>query len=331
MTPERGLRNTSVNSTFSGVSMMRTPIGSLPAPSPSIGTQMPPLLFIFGTVFASTTRTHGVHLIAPKYSAACFISSGVSDFAIRVMRAEFALRGSALFRRSLRKSTSCCMKYETGRPDTLAFSGRPLPFTKWHVAHAVALGSPVRPLATMFGIGGWSSGNQSVVPAIRLRGICLLLPGSVLSVVSVCAGLGGRVSPGASGGGGGAIAYAQSGIWVVVAARRATVTTNGNAARTTRAANLRIKSLHSSQVKGAETIRQKPGSGIWDPGLGPYTVPHENHVSFRSFRASGRRGGGGRGGADRPGGAEELRHRPVAPERAKAGCQPRDQCHREDP
>src|SRR5438309_1708884 len=148
------------------------------------------------------------------------------------MRAEFALRGSALLRRSLRKSISCCMKYATGRPDTLAFSGRPLPLIKWHVAHAVAFGSPVRPFATIFGSGGWSSGNQSVVPAIRLRGICFVLPGRVLSVVSVCAGLGGRVSPGASGGGGGAMAYAQSGIWVVVAARSATVTANGNAART---------------------------------------------------------------------------------------------------
>ncbi len=65
-----GFRSTSVCSAFSGVSMMRTPIGSLPAPSPSIGTQMPLLLFIFGTVLVSTTRTHGVHLMAPKYSAA---------------------------------------------------------------------------------------------------------------------------------------------------------------------------------------------------------------------------------------------------------------------
>src|SRR5437867_10465034 len=140
--------------------MMRTPIGSLPAPSPSIGTQIPPLLFIFGTVLVSTTRTHGVHLIEPKYSAACCISSGVSDFAIRAILAVFAFRGSALLRRSLRKSVSCCRKYDTGRPDTLAFSGRPLPLIKWHVAQAVALGSPARPFTTMFGSGGWSSGNQ---------------------------------------------------------------------------------------------------------------------------------------------------------------------------
>jgi len=108
--PERGLRRTSVCSEFSGVSMTRAPIGSLPAPSPSIGLQMPPLLFIFGTVFVSTTRIQGVHFIDPKYSAACLISSGVSDFAMSAIRAVFALRDSALFRRSCRKSSSCCRK-----------------------------------------------------------------------------------------------------------------------------------------------------------------------------------------------------------------------------
>src|SRR5690349_19600527 len=76
---------------------------------------------------------------------------------------------------------------------------------------------------------------------MRLRGTCFVLPGACFSVVSVCAGLGGRTSPGASGGGGGAMAYAQSGICAVVAARSATVSTNGSAARTIKAANLRIK------------------------------------------------------------------------------------------
>src|SRR4051812_12102818 len=108
--------------------MMRTPIGSLPAPAPSSGTQMPPLLFIFGTVFVSTTRTHGVHLIAPKYSAAWRISSGVNDFAMRTIVFEFALRSSVLLRTALGKSSSWWMKYETGRPETLAFRGGPLPF-----------------------------------------------------------------------------------------------------------------------------------------------------------------------------------------------------------
>ena len=58
---------------------MRVPIGSF-AP-PSTGTQIPPRLTIFGTVLASTTRTHGVHGIAPKYTAASLISSAVIVFA----------------------------------------------------------------------------------------------------------------------------------------------------------------------------------------------------------------------------------------------------------
>ena len=65
----------SVRSGFSGVSMIRTPMGSFSLPSR--GIQMPPRLSIFGTVVVSTTLIHGVHFIAPKYSAAILISSGV--------------------------------------------------------------------------------------------------------------------------------------------------------------------------------------------------------------------------------------------------------------
>src|SRR5207237_4643320 len=112
----------------------------------------------------------------------------------------------------------------------------------------------------MFGIAGWSSGNQSVVPLMRLRGICLVLPGSVLRVVSVCAGLGGLTSPGASGGGGGAMAYAQSGICAVVAACSATERARGNAARMTSAANLRIKTLHN-ELPGLGAANYTPYHG----------------------------------------------------------------------
>ncbi len=87
-----------------------------------IGIQMPPRLSIFGTVLVSTTRTHGVHGIAAKYSAATRISSGVSAFAIVIITFVLALRGSALFRAPLRKSFICWMKYETGSPETPAFS-----------------------------------------------------------------------------------------------------------------------------------------------------------------------------------------------------------------
>src|SRR6185369_10997379 len=95
---------------------------------------------------------------------------------------------------------------------------------------------------------------------IRLRGYCLELPGTVRSVVSLAAGFGGGVVPGGTGGGGGAIAYAQSG-GAVVAARTATVTSRGNAARTTSAANLRIKSLHSNNQLWSGNYRRTEGEG----------------------------------------------------------------------
>ena len=106
--------------------MMRMPIGSFSLPS--TGIQMPPRLTIFGTVPVSTTLIHGVHFIFPKYSAATLISSGVIAFAIAIIAFVFALRGSALLRNPSRKSFICWMKYDTGRPDTPAFSCRPLPF-----------------------------------------------------------------------------------------------------------------------------------------------------------------------------------------------------------
>ncbi len=85
--------------------MIRTPIGSIALSL--AGTQMPPSLSIFGTVFVSTTLIHGVHFIDPKYSAACLISSGVKPFAIAIMALVLPFRGSALLRRSLRKSFIC--------------------------------------------------------------------------------------------------------------------------------------------------------------------------------------------------------------------------------
>ena len=78
---------------------------------------MPPRLTIFGTVAVSTTRTHGVHFIAPKYSAASLISSGVIALAMLIIRLVFVFRDSALLRAPDLKSFIVCMKYETGRPD----------------------------------------------------------------------------------------------------------------------------------------------------------------------------------------------------------------------
>ena len=74
------------------------------------GIQMPPRLTIFGTLSASTTLIHGVHFIAPKYSADALISSGVMAFAIAIMAFVLAFRGSALLRSPSRKSFICWMK-----------------------------------------------------------------------------------------------------------------------------------------------------------------------------------------------------------------------------
>ena len=141
--------------------MILTPIGSVPPPS--IGTQMPPRLTIFGTVAASTTRTQGDQGIAPKYADASLISSGVIAFAIVIIRFVFVFRASALFRLPDAKSLIVWMKYDTGRPDTGAFSGRPLPWARWQRLHAKTLAS-CRPLATIEGMGGCASGNQSAGP-----------------------------------------------------------------------------------------------------------------------------------------------------------------------
>jgi hypothetical protein len=78
--------------------------------------------------------------------------------------------------------------------------------------------------------------------------------------VSVAAGFGGGVVPGGTGGGGAGIAYAHSG-GAVIAARTATVASKGNAARTTSAANLRIKSLHSNYQLRFANYRPTKGDG----------------------------------------------------------------------
>src|SRR5262245_58882697 len=123
--PDRGLRRTSVCSVFSGVSMIRAPIGSF---SPSSDRNIPPAIRVFGTVFVSTTLIHGVHFIEPKYCADALISSSVIAFAMAIMMFVLAFLESALFLAPLLKSAIVWMKYDGGRPDTPAFSGRPFPF-----------------------------------------------------------------------------------------------------------------------------------------------------------------------------------------------------------
>ena len=72
---------------------------------------------VFGTIFVSTTRIHGVHLMAEKYSAAALISSSVMALAKSIIVFVFGFRGSAVCRTPLRKSWSWRTKYATGRPD----------------------------------------------------------------------------------------------------------------------------------------------------------------------------------------------------------------------
>src|SRR5262245_28776348 len=103
---------------------------------------MPPALRVFGTVALSMTLIHGVfHGIFAKYSAASFISCSLIALAMLVITPVLALRASEVLRRSFLKSSSCWMKYATGRPDTDAFSGRPLPLTRWQRPHAQASGA----------------------------------------------------------------------------------------------------------------------------------------------------------------------------------------------
>src|SRR6185295_965876 len=177
---------------------------------------------------------------------------------------------------------------------------------------------------------------------MRLRGTCFVLPATVRSVVSVAAGFGGGVTPGAGGGAGAGMAYAQSGICAVVAARSATETANGNAARTTSAANLRIKSLHSAKVTGCRKLYASsgsPDSGFRkESGGNSLNFCGAPYTSFRKGKTDENPGADGgavaalraRSCADDAGGPEQLQHRPVAPERAEAGGEPGDQRRRED-
>src|SRR5262245_9335646 len=110
--PDLGFRRASVASVFSGASMMRCPMGSLPASAPSNTRNIPPAIRVFGTVSVSTTRIHGVHFIDEKYDAAALISSSVMAFAKAIILFVFPFLVSALFRRSFLKSIMVCTKYE---------------------------------------------------------------------------------------------------------------------------------------------------------------------------------------------------------------------------
>src|SRR6185436_16339537 len=186
--------------------MMRLPIGSVSLFSSDI--HMPAALRVFGTVAASTTLIHGVfHGIFAKYSAASFISASLIPLAMVVITPVLPLRGSDVLRRSFLKSSSCWRKYATGRPETDAFSGRPLPLIRWQRPQAQTSGA--LPYWTTYGIFAWSSGNQS--PTLKRLPTCARVIFTSLPGTEYCIGSGGgggapprpRPPPAAAGGPGG--------------------------------------------------------------------------------------------------------------------------------
>src|ERR1700687_4797364 len=95
MKPERGLRRNSVSCALTGVSMMRSPIGSTSAPS-SV-RDIPPCALVFGTVALSTTLIQGPAGIEVKYLAADLISSSVIVLANAVINWVLGFLGSEVF------------------------------------------------------------------------------------------------------------------------------------------------------------------------------------------------------------------------------------------
>src|SRR5829696_1286835 len=63
-------------------------------------------------------------------------------------------------------SFTCWMKYSTGNPATVAFSGRPRPSARWQNPHAITAG--FLPCITIGGAGRWVAGFQSAT-SNRLR------------------------------------------------------------------------------------------------------------------------------------------------------------------
>src|SRR5271157_3543439 len=95
----------SVSSVFTGVSMMRSPSGSLPASEPASTRNVIPLGGrVLGAVSLSMTLIQGVAGIDEKYLAATLISSSVIALANPAIWAVLAFLGSEVFLAPLRKS-----------------------------------------------------------------------------------------------------------------------------------------------------------------------------------------------------------------------------------
>src|SRR4051794_41792651 len=104
MKPDRGLRRNSLSCAFSGVSMMRSPIGSTPAASPSSVRNIPFWGLVFGTVAPSTTVIQGVAGGGGKYCAGALDSSAVIIWAKRGIRPGLGLGGWGGFLAALPKN-----------------------------------------------------------------------------------------------------------------------------------------------------------------------------------------------------------------------------------
>src|SRR5260370_33745055 len=121
MKPDRGFRRNSVACVLSGVSMMRSPIGSTSASAPSSVRNIPFWAFVFGTVALSTTLIQGVAGIAVKYFAARLIFSFVIAFANPVINSLLGVLCSEGLLGPLRDVIIFCTKYSLVRPGVLGF------------------------------------------------------------------------------------------------------------------------------------------------------------------------------------------------------------------
>ena len=124
MKPNSGLRRNSLSCAFSGVSMMRSPIGSTPAPSPSSVRNIPFWGLVFATVAPFTTVIQGAG-IAVEFAVRrpCRPSSSVRS-------ASWARYGLSRIGRfpGLRKSIICCMKIFVGEASDMSASRTALPW-----------------------------------------------------------------------------------------------------------------------------------------------------------------------------------------------------------
>src|SRR5260370_29938301 len=110
MKPDRGFRRNSVACVLSGVSMMRSPIGSTSASAPSSVRNIPFWAFVFGTVALSTTLIQGVAGNGVQHLAANPLFSSLPRFAIPDIYAGLAFLVAQVLAAPLRDITRLRLK-----------------------------------------------------------------------------------------------------------------------------------------------------------------------------------------------------------------------------